>query len=81
MPGADTAFLVDTVGDALAKGVAATTIAQPADPVEYLAQWLIRCGPGFDAVKCPRVVADTLKPGSSTQARAGTGVAKAAPAG
>lgn len=42
MPGHETTFLIDTVGDALAKGVAATVAAQPSDPVEYLAEWLLR---------------------------------------
>eukprot|EP00878_Enallax_costatus_P032113 GHUV01035216.1.p1 GENE.GHUV01035216.1~~GHUV01035216.1.p1 ORF type:complete len:195 (+),score=51.32 GHUV01035216.1:447-1031(+) len=42
MPGHETTFLVDTVGDALSKGVAAMVAAQPADPVEYLAEWLLR---------------------------------------
>ena len=32
----DTAFLKDEVGPLLAKGMAETTIACPADPVEYL---------------------------------------------
>jgi hypothetical protein len=41
--GSDTAFLIDTVGEPLAKGVAATVAAQPDDPVEFLAQWLLRC--------------------------------------
>lgn len=44
-PGDDHAYLVETVGDALAKGVAATVAAAPADAVEYLARWLQRCGP------------------------------------
>lgn len=43
MLSADTAYLIDTVGDALAKGVSATTIIKPTDPVEYLAHWLLRC--------------------------------------
>ncbi|KAF6264037.1 hypothetical protein COO60DRAFT_1624406 [Scenedesmus sp. NREL 46B-D3] len=43
MPGGhETAYLVDTVGQALSKAVAATVTAQPADPVEYLAEWLLR---------------------------------------
>lgn len=42
MPGHETAFLIDTVGDALSKAVAATVAAQPADPVEHLAEWLLR---------------------------------------
>lgn len=40
--GDDSAYLVETVGDTLAKGVAATVAAQPHDPVEYLAHWLLR---------------------------------------
>jgi hypothetical protein len=40
--GHETACLVDAVGQALSKGVAATVTAQPADPVEYLAEWLLR---------------------------------------
>jgi hypothetical protein len=39
----DTAFLIDTVGEVLSKGIAATALAQPGDPVDYLAQWLLRC--------------------------------------
>lgn len=38
----DSDFLKATVGDALAKGVAATVEAQPDDPVEYLARYLLR---------------------------------------
>lgn len=44
--GYDSQYLIETVGDALAKGVAATIAAQPADPVEHLATWLLRCNPG-----------------------------------
>lgn len=40
--GHETSYLVDTVGQALSKGVAATATAQPSDPVEYLAEWLLR---------------------------------------
>uniref|UniRef100_A0A383W448 Uncharacterized protein n=1 Tax=Tetradesmus obliquus TaxID=3088 RepID=A0A383W448_TETOB len=40
--GHETSYLVDTVGQALSKGVAATVTAQPSDPVEYLAEWLLR---------------------------------------
>lgn len=43
-PGDDTAYLRATVGDALARGVAAAAAAAPDDPVEFLAQWLLRCG-------------------------------------
>lgn len=43
--GDDARYLAATVGDALAKGVAATAAAQPGDPVGYLAQWLLRCAP------------------------------------
>lgn len=43
MPGGhETEYLVYTVGQALSKGVAATVQAQPADPVEWLAEWLLR---------------------------------------
>jgi hypothetical protein len=38
----DSDFLKATVGDVLAKGVAATVEAQPEDPVEYLARYLLR---------------------------------------
>jgi hypothetical protein len=41
MPGHDSAYLIDTVGHALAKGVSAAVAAQPDDPVEYLAEWLL----------------------------------------
>ncbi len=41
-PGKDTAYLQETIGDALGRGVAATVTAQPTDPVEYLGQWLLR---------------------------------------
>ena len=39
---ADSAYLMNTVGDALSMGVAATVQAQPHDPIDYLAQWLLR---------------------------------------
>lgn len=38
----DTKYLQELVGDALARGTAATVAAQPNDPVEYLGQWLLR---------------------------------------
>eukprot|EP00775_Hariotina_reticulata_P001846 gene1846-2179_t len=41
MTGHETAYLIDTVGHALAKGVSATVAAQPDDPVEHLAEWLL----------------------------------------
>lgn len=40
--GPDAAYLRATVGDALARGVAAAAAAQPADPVDFLARWLLR---------------------------------------
>lgn len=42
MPGHEAAFLMATVGDALARGVAATVAAAPDDPVQHLADWLLR---------------------------------------
>jgi hypothetical protein len=39
----DTDYLKGTVGDALARGVAATIAAQPPDAVEYLGNWLLKC--------------------------------------
>lgn len=42
-PGPYTNYLIDTVGETLSKGVAATYEAQPDDPVAYLARWLLKC--------------------------------------
>jgi hypothetical protein len=39
---ANAEYLRETVGAVLAKGVAATTLAAPADPVEFLANWLLK---------------------------------------
>jgi hypothetical protein len=36
------AFLQGTVGPILARGVAATVAAHPDDPVEFLAEWLLK---------------------------------------
>lgn len=41
----DCGYLKETVGEALARGCAATVTAEPNDPVEYLGRWLLRCGP------------------------------------
>lgn len=41
-PMADTDYVKRMVGDALAKGCAATMAANPADPVEFLGQWLLQ---------------------------------------
>jgi hypothetical protein len=38
----DTQYLKENVGTALADGVAATLLANPHDPVEYLAHWLLK---------------------------------------
>lgn len=38
----DAAYLQKEVGVALSKGLAATTAAQPYDPVNYLGQWLLK---------------------------------------
>jgi len=35
-------YLNGTVGSLLSQGVAATVASQPADPVEFLAEWLLR---------------------------------------
>ena len=43
VPLADTEYIKRMVGDALAKGCAATMAANPADPVEFLGQWLLQC--------------------------------------
>lgn len=40
--GHDTAYLKETVGEALARGCAAAISAQPNDPVEYLGLWLLK---------------------------------------
>ncbi|KAF8057245.1 RSP2 [Scenedesmus sp. PABB004] len=40
--GDESAYLVATVGDALARGVAATVSAAPDDPVAHLGEWLLR---------------------------------------
>jgi hypothetical protein len=39
---ANAEYLRKAVGDVLSKGIAATTLAQPNDPVEFLATWLIK---------------------------------------
>lgn len=38
----DAQYLKESVGPALAKGLAATSLARPQDPIEYLANWLIK---------------------------------------
>eukprot|EP00884_Botryococcus_braunii_P010058 jgi/Botrbrau1/19053/Bobra.0100s0077.1 len=38
----DAEYLKATVGDALAKGIAAVAVAQPVDPVAFLGDWLIK---------------------------------------
>lgn len=38
----DAEYLKENVGTALAKGLAAVTIAKPADPVEFLGNWLLK---------------------------------------
>eukprot|EP01112_Ceratiomyxa_fruticulosa_P001206 TRINITY_DN1120_c0_g1_i1.p1 TRINITY_DN1120_c0_g1~~TRINITY_DN1120_c0_g1_i1.p1 ORF type:complete len:338 (+),score=118.86 TRINITY_DN1120_c0_g1_i1:2-1015(+) len=38
----DVEYLKTAVGDALSKGIAATTVALPEDPVEYLGNWLLK---------------------------------------
>jgi phage tail tape-measure protein len=40
MQSEDAEYLRDTVGDVLAKGVAATISASPTDPVQFLGEWL-----------------------------------------
>jgi hypothetical protein len=40
--GMASAFLQGTVGPILARGVAATVAAHPDDPVELLAEWLLK---------------------------------------
>jgi hypothetical protein len=42
MPAHEVAYLKETVGEALARGCAATIGAQPNDPVEYLGLWLLK---------------------------------------
>jgi hypothetical protein len=37
-----TVYLNETIGGLLSQGVAATVASQPADPVEFLAEWLLR---------------------------------------
>jgi hypothetical protein len=39
---ANAEYLREKVGAVLAKGIAATALAQPADPVEHLANWLLK---------------------------------------
>lgn len=43
----DSGYLKETVGEALARGCAATVTAEPNDPVEYLGRWLHRCAAGL----------------------------------
>lgn len=38
----DAQWLKDNVGDVLSTGVTAVILANPADPVEYLAHWLLK---------------------------------------
>jgi hypothetical protein len=38
----DAQYLKKTVGPALAKGLAAASVTRPQDPIEYLANWLIK---------------------------------------
>lgn len=38
----DAVYLQKEVGQALAKGLAAVTAAQPYDPIDYLAKWLLQ---------------------------------------
>jgi hypothetical protein len=38
----DTAYIQQTVGPALQEGLAATIAAHPADPVQYLSDWLMK---------------------------------------
>ena len=38
----DSEYLQQTVGQSLAGGCTATAAARPPDPVEYLANWLLR---------------------------------------
>lgn len=38
----DTDYLKDTVGEALARGVAATIAAGTPDPVDFLGNWLLK---------------------------------------
>jgi hypothetical protein len=37
-----TVYLNETIGGLLSQGVAAAVASQPADPVEFLAEWLLR---------------------------------------
>ena len=38
----DSAYLKSTVGSVLAKGIAETVVAKPSDPIDYLAQFLLK---------------------------------------
>ena len=40
----DATYLRETVGPTLAEGCAATAAARPTDPVEHLANWMLRYG-------------------------------------
>ena len=42
-PAFDAEYLKDLVGGPLAEGCAAVAVANPVDPVDYLAKWLLRC--------------------------------------
>jgi hypothetical protein len=81
MASADVAFLVDSVGDALAKGVAATTIVKPADPVEYLAHWLLRCAQEAASCRPAGCCSHCSKLHLSAQVCQGPGAPEAAPGG
>lgn len=58
--GHDTAYLKDTVGEALARGCSAAIQAQPNDPVEFLGLWLLKYAGGRQCMRmcvCERVSA------------------------
>ena len=57
----DSEYLQQTVGPPLAGGCAATAAARPADPVEHLANWLLRC------CVCRSVCFGTLCPGFASR--------------
>lgn len=55
MTGSDSDYLRDTVGEALARGVAATIAAGAPDPVDYLGNWLLRCVVATGTCVCRRM--------------------------
>ena len=72
--GLDTEYLKTAVGDVLSKGIAQTIGAQPADPIEYLAQYLLK---SVADEKADKVLGAQKKAATEAAAAAATAAAKA----